>query len=134
MQRRAGAELVAGKLAIDVDAVGGEGGDGEIPLKSHLRRQHLAPDADQHRNRERPLMPGQQAPEDARLAPRPERQRHGLGAALQRADLGDDVGAAHQKVVNLVVDAIDLVAQVFERLVLGHFGQISSINSFFYFC
>ena len=39
--------------------------------------------------------------------------------ALQRADLGDDAGAAHQQVVQMGVDLVDLSAQIVERGVGG---------------
>src|SRR3546814_15221870 len=63
-----------------------------------------------------------QATQDARLAPRTH--EHGT-LALGTADLARQLGAAHQQVVNGVVDLVDLATQIVEGwCVVGHRAPI----------
>jgi hypothetical protein len=65
-------------------------------------------------------MPREKTPQNSRLATWPERKRYYLRTPLESTNLGHDICPAHQEVVNLVVNPINLTAQIVERLVLGH--------------
>ena len=55
-------------------------------------------------------MPCEKTPQNSRLATWPERKRYYLGTPLESTNLGYDICPAHQEIVNLVVNPINLTA------------------------
>ena len=91
----------------------------EIHLQPGGATQHLAPNPHNQRARKLAVVPGDQPAKDLRLPAGPDR-RHPI-RLLERADGVDHLGSAHQEIVHLVVDLVDLAAQVVQGPVrVGH--------------
>jgi hypothetical protein len=96
----------------------------DVKVKSALNPQtgsdDFAPDAHQNLGREVSLVPGEEPAQNRRFAGRPERRDEGAttGLCCRLFHLGDrarDIGAPDQKVVQGVIDPIDLAAEIFQR-------------------
>ena len=123
------AEMVARQLPAAGAMAGALDGDGEGSLQPQQRRDQLAPKPHQDGLGQRAFMAGDQPAQHDRLAPRPQedRRRPARGIALQLADALGDLRPPDQQVVERIVDAVDLAAQVVERIVGGsHVGRAVS--------
>jgi hypothetical protein len=87
--------------------------DRERRLHRHRAAQHLAPKPHQGGRRKAAAMARDEPAQDLRLAPRTER-RH-LPVPLGPADRLDELGPAHDEIMQPVVELIDLTAQGIER-------------------
>ena len=119
--RHLAAVMVARQVPDTGIVVGRRDRDGEFGLRHDRRAHELAPKPHQNADRQIAGVASAEAAQDLGLA-----QRHldaGVFFLLGGADFGDQVGAAHQQVVQLVVDLVDLPTQGFERARwLGHGG------------
>ncbi len=113
------AEMIARQVPISGRGARRIDGDREVRLHADRGGQHLPPHADEGGGGEAAGMAGDEPTQNHHLAAGPE-GRH-PAVLLLPADGFDDFGAAHQKVVHLVVDRVDLAAQIVEcRLAAQH--------------
>lgn len=115
------AEVVAGQLAQVGAALRRHGGDREGALHGDEGREDLAPDPDQHGAREGAGVAGDEAAQHLGLAGRAQEDRV---LALGGPDRPAEPRPAHQKVVELGVDLVDLPAQIVERRCRGRHGVV----------
>ena len=96
--------------------------DFRMIIRGQQRTTHSDSERVSGRARELAVMPRHQATEDFRLPARTDRG-HAVGL-LERADCVDHLSPAHQEIVHLVVDLVDLAAQVVQGPVrVGHGGK-----------
>ena len=120
-QWRLGAEVdprKVGEAAFFAGVVDREYRDREAALGQEGRGHDLAPDPHDDREGERAFVARQQASQDGGLARRPQQSAGGTTGALGLADAVGERHAAHDEIVNRVVDLVDLVAQGGERRLL----------------
>ena len=95
----------------------------EFALNAQARGDDLTPDADKDARGQIAVVPRDQTAQNRRFARRPQ-CRHDCAFTLQGSGLfhlGDgmaDLGPADQKIVQGVVDLVDLVPETFKRLIL----------------
>jgi hypothetical protein len=115
-----GAEMVA-RAVPQPDVVGCRDGDQERALDRDLGAQQFAPDAHDRAERKIAGVAGRQAAQNKGFAAGPEIDMV-VGTRLGRLDAQGQFGSAHDQVMHLVVDRVDLTTQVRQRFLSGAHG------------